>query len=353
MQGKVKWYHVATGGIMVGLPWILFKHYQHKKRNALNSDKKNENNKQFYLIRSGITTISFASIVGLMQTYYPANFVFSQLFNQWKWKILEMTFVADKYYESRDIQSAWQCIVSANIIPSRISFKVSDQNKTRMNCLFQFMEMGFNCGVLYLLHHVLNAPGLDAPALPKIYKILAISTFQMTYFPIQSNLLLWLFGLIMGNKVNIRYCYKFPLLSGSMTTFWRERWSVHIGEALRDLVYIPLGGKQNRIISTLSVFSLNALDHMFLFWLVSGGTKWCFEGFSLSFMVLGIGSFVDMKLLQYKKEKKKNMIDVWRYGIMVATLIGQSYVSWGKTWDNDAILANYSIQKKMDRKQYK
>eukprot|EP01084_Bolivina_argentea_P286797 492039_1 len=336
----MKWYHATTGGIMIGLPWILFKHSQRKIKSEDDDAKRN---KHFYIIRSGITTLSFASIVSLMQIYYPSNFLFAQLFNQWKWKILEMTFGAHKYYESRNITHSLQAIISANIIPSRISFKKSDHNQTRKNCFFQLMEMGFNCSVLYLLHKILNQPHLDGPKLPKIYKIAAITTFQMTYFPIQSNLLLCLFGLLMGNKVNIGYCYQFPLSSTSLTCFWREKWSVHIGEALRDLIYIPLGGKKNRIISTLSVFGINALDHMFLFWLVSGGKKWNFEGFSLSFIVLGIGSLIDMKLSKYKS----TMMNPLRYALMITTLIGQHFISWGKTWDNEAILAKYSIQNKI------
>lgn len=85
-------------------------------------------------------------------------------------------------------------------------------------------------------------------------------------------------GKIMG--FNLMENFEYPLISKSITEFWR-RWHISLGSWFRDYVYIPLGGSRvkpaRRYMNILIVWMLTGLWH---------GAAWNFVIWGLYFAVL-------------------------------------------------------------------
>ena len=79
----------------------------------------------------------------------------------------------------------------------------------------------------------------------------------------------------MGRMAGFHYDenFNYPLMSGSITEFWR-RWHISLGSFFRDYVYIPLGGNRvpfgRMILNMFVVWALTGIWHggswNFLFW---------------------------------------------------------------------------------------
>ena len=167
--------------------------------------------------------------------------------------------------------------------------------------------------------------------------------------PYYNNMLSIIAGLIFGQRINIRYCYSYPLLSSNLKEWWK-RWSIHVGEPLRNYVYIPLGGKQYPFFATSMVFLLNGADHILLAGMINGG-NYPWIGYLKSFTIISIGTVIDMLLHSYflKGKNKSNdniMVKALRYGIMWATMIGQVSWSWDEVMPMSERMQQYSIENK-------
>ena len=80
--------------------------------------------------------------------------------------------------------------------------------------------------------------------------------------------------------------FDYPLVSASITEFWRK-WHMTLSSFFRDYVYIPLGG--NRVSKCRHIFNL------FVVWLLTG----LWHGASWNFILWGIYFFVFLTLEKY------------------------------------------------------
>lgn len=105
-------------------------------------------------------------------------------------------------------------------------------------------------------------------------------------------------GLMFGFKFLENFNY--PLISSSVTEFWR-RWHISLSSWFRDYVYIPLGGNR--------VGKLKWLRNIFIVWFLTGfwhGASWNFILWGLYFGIilviekLYIGKYIEKtKILKY------------------------------------------------------
>ena len=305
--------------------------------------------------------------MGLFYTYYPkitANtpdeqkgpivgitFVSSMLINQWKWKMFEMMFSGKEFFYKNNITKSWQVILNAMTIPSRMDFNASNtkETNTRMNAILHLLEsLGFG-GIIYLVNkYILMHPDIDIPKLPiPIQAALNLPVFLGV--PIIMNSLSIIAGLIFGQRVNIRYCYSYPLSALNLKEWWKT-WSIHVGEPLRNYVYIPLGGRKYPLFATSMVFLINGVDHVLLAGMINGG-NYPWVGYAKSFAVISIGTAADMFLHSYfvKNKKKTNgtmIVNALRYVLMWSTMIGQVVWSWDQVFPHSESMEPYSIENK-------
>ncbi len=86
----------------------------------------------------------------------------------------------------------------------------------------------------------------------------------------------------MGRMLGFRFLenFNYPLISGSITEFWR-RWHMSLGTWFRDYVYIPMGGNR--------VSRLKWLRNITVVWFLTGlwhGAEWNFVIWGLYFALL-------------------------------------------------------------------
>lgn len=91
--------------------------------------------------------------------------------------------------------------------------------------------------------------------------------------------------------------FNYPLISGSITEFWR-RWHMSLSGFFKDYVYIPLGGSKCSKIKTIR--------NIFIVWLLTG----LWHGSSWNFIIWGIYFFVFLIIekLILKKYLKNGLI---------------------------------------------
>ena len=132
--------------------------------------------------------------------------------------------------------------------------------------------------------------------------------------------------MILGDCINIRYCYSHPYLSLNLRQFWK-RWSLHVGEPLANYVYIPFGGNKNPWFSSLMVFFINGLDHIG-FAAILDDFKWDDKYIKIgkAFAILGGGTMLDSFLYVNFVKNKQNacVANVLRFVLMYAIIIGQA-----------------------------
>lgn len=78
---------------------------------------------------------------------------------------------------------------------------------------------------------------------------------------------------------NFKENFDHPLVSPSVTTFWR-RWHMSLSSFFRDYIYIPLGGNR--------VSKIKHIRNIFIVWLLTGlwhGASWNFVAWGLYFFV--------------------------------------------------------------------
>lgn len=93
----------------------------------------------------------------------------------------------------------------------------------------------------------------------------------------------------MGQMCGLNYKenFNYPLISRSMTEFWR-RWHISLSSFFRDYLYIPLGGSR--------CSKLKQLRNLFVVWFLMGlwhGASWNYVMFGLYFgLLLAVGKFI-------------------------------------------------------------
>lgn len=107
--------------------------------------------------------------------------------------------------------------------------------------------------------------------------------------------------------------FRYPLISGSVSEFWR-RWHITLGAWFRDYVYIPMGGNR--------VSMVRWIRNVLVVWLFTGlwhGAGWNFIVWGLLFAVLLVFEKGIRKLYERKKSFPKIMVTGTRhiYVIMV------------------------------------
>lgn len=139
------------------------------------------------------------------------------------------------------------------------------------------------------------------------YWLVAIGfTFQIYYdFSGYSDMAIGL-GRMFG--FNFKENFNYPLISKSITEFWR-RWHMSLSSFFRDYVYIPLGGNRGNFIKTLR--------NIFIVWFLTGmwhGASWNFVFWGLYFFV-----FLMIEKLFLKKYLKNGFFS--RFYTIVVILI--------------------------------
>eukprot|EP01084_Bolivina_argentea_P289765 497636_1 len=330
--------------IVTGLPIFLFynsrKQPQYKLTQSIDENK--ESTKPIkaiispdkgLLIRCTATTTSFAAILGLLYKLYPRpdspngqfiNFSLCSWIFHWNAIMIEMTLSGPQYFSSRNITKIWQVLLSSNQ-HWRIRFITHPSNHTRRNALYQLLDYAIH-GIFGITTYLyLTSSYIDTSTLSVISKSIAMNFYILATLPISAGLISTIFALIFGDNINVRYCYDSPLKSTSMETFWK-RWSLQIGEPLRDYVYIPLGGKRNGSIAVCMSFLANALAHSYLFGIITRGNDLHLVGYLKCFSVVSVGTLIDMMLKRY--DNSSTFMSILRYGLMLTTLIGQLAVPW-------------------------
>ena len=78
-------------------------------------------------------------------------------------------------------------------------------------------------------------------------------------------LLVW----IVLNGIEVEEMLCLPYLATSLGDFWGKRWNVLMSKLFKEMVYVPMGGKDNPIKATIASFSAAALFHEYVLF-VSG-----------------------------------------------------------------------------------
>lgn len=104
--------------------------------------------------------------------------------------------------------------------------------------------------------------------------------------------------------------FNYPLISGSLTEFWR-RWHMTLGSWFRDYVYIPLGGNRVGIVKWIR--------NILIVWMLTGiwhGAGWNFVVWGLFFGVLLMVEKLGAGIHENSLAQKKNFASVLWKGIM-------------------------------------
>lgn len=380
--------YVATGAVIIGLPVFLFKQSKSHVSDDSTSDgydvskedKKSRRQrnisfmpicKEGLLPRAFVTGISVAGVFSLFYLKYPQineetmsesekgaimgiRFLSSLIIQNWKWKMFEMTMSGKDFFIRNNIRHSWQAILSSIIEPSRLSFNNnSDSNKyneessananikkvsTRKDAFLHLLELLGYGGLLFLIQNkIINNPEINVKELGLASKYLLMMSLSLPVV-ITNNILSVLTGIILGDRVNVRYCYDKPFLSLNLRDFWK-RWSIQIGEPLMNYFYFPMGGKKHAIFASFIAFGINGLDHIWYGGMLEGKGNYPWYSQGSAFGVLWIGTSIDSLLHSYlfskkQKEKQKQKSDgtsftsiavkMARYVLLWATLVGQT-----------------------------
>ncbi len=117
--------------------------------------------------------------------------------------------------------------------------------------------------------------------------------------------------------------FRYPLISGSITEFWR-RWHITLGSWFRDYVYFPLGGSRTS--------SLKHIRNLLVVWMLTGlwhGASWSFVVWGLYFAVLLI---IEKKAVLRLTERHKPL----RYLYVVPAIL-VSFVIFSSADNSSAI----------------
>ena len=317
-------HYIATGAVMVGLPLWLFKQSMSSVEDNEIIDEKDRKmprltymkiQRKGLLTRIFVSSTCYAAIMSLYFYKYPntaiTRFIALTIIDQWKWKMIEMTMSGKEFFTKKNIKKSWQAILSGNITVARIDFNKINISNTRQTAFLYLMESLGMAAFLYYMHNK-SGKNVDKYAVKVAENMLPIFT-----------------GLILGDIINIRYCYYRPFLALNWRQFWK-RWSIHIGEPLRNYVYIPFGGNKNPIISSLMVFIVNGLDHIG-FAAILNEFKYDPNYISIAkvFAVVGGGTILDGLLYSYfvkPKKEKSIFVSGLRFLLMYSTFIAQAIV---------------------------
>ncbi len=121
------------------------------------------------------------------------------------------------------------------------------------------------------------------------YFLVAISfTLQIYYdFSGYSDMAIGL-GKMFG--FNFPENFNYPLISSSITEFWR-RWHISLSSFFKDYVYIPLGGNRHGLIKTIC--------NLLIVWLLTG----LWHGASWNFLLWGLYFFIFLVIEKYFLKK--------------------------------------------------
>lgn len=146
-------------------------------------------------------------------------------------------------------------------------------------------------------------------------------TFQIYYdFSGYSDMAIGL-GKMFG--FNFKENFNYPLISSSVTEFWR-RWHMSLSSFFKDYVYIPLGGSRCTLIKTIR--------NIFIVWLLTG----IWHGASWNFIIWGIYFFILLIIEKlFLKKYLKNGIFSHIYTFVVILI---SFVIFNVTDINSLIL---------------
>ena len=232
-----------------------------------------------------------------------------------------MAFYGDEYFTSQNMETNWKVILDSNI-NSIITFTQNDDNgnklSTRKQALYRFCEFGTYGLLMHGIKKILSNPKINFDEIPFAIRVSILSISVMSTMSIQTCLIPAIFGIILGNKIKIKYSYEMPILSTNLRSFWK-RWSVKIGDSLKNLIYKPLNGG---IIGISALFTINMFDHYWLSYMVKQKTNYI-RGWSMVFTTFGIGTFIDIHLSNYQKKqtKQNKLIPFVRYGLLITTVI--------------------------------
>ena len=121
----------------------------------------------------------------------------------------------------------------------------------------------------------------------------------------------------LGRMFGFRFLenFNFPLMSGSVTEFWR-RWHISLGTWFRDYLYIPLGGSRSSS-KARRIFNLAVV------WLLTG----LWHGANFTFILWGMlhGLVIILERLTGmlgKIEKSRGWSVIWRIVTLLTVMLG-------------------------------
>lgn len=109
--------------------------------------------------------------------------------------------------------------------------------------------------------------------------------------------------------------FRYPLISGSVSEFWR-RWHITLGAWFRDYVYIPMGGNR--------VSMARWIGNVLVVWLFTGlwhGAGWNFIVWGFLFAVLLVFEKGVRKLYERKKSLPKMMVMGMRHIYVIVVVL--------------------------------
>lgn len=144
--------------------------------------------------------------------------------------------------------------------------------------------LSLTAGLSYLvLSYAWNILSVDTDGLFIMIKVVYLGLVFLTvlyfYFSLVTG-----FSYLMGIYLPDNFP-KNPYLAPSISEFWR-RWNATVMRALRDIVYIPMGGRDRRTLAVFATFTVSALWHVYMY--IEPGTVYSIYWFG----VWGLYSFV-------------------------------------------------------------
>jgi len=109
---------------------------------------------------------------------------------------------------------------------------------------------------LFFFNHAISytcSKGYCVSALPFLVRG-AISGIQLSLcFQSLTDLSLTFFGFLFPD-IYLEDVFKYPILSCSPREFWSKRWNLVIQRYICKIMYIPLGGKNNKTVATIAIY---------------------------------------------------------------------------------------------------
>jgi len=147
------------------------------------------------------------------------------------------------------------------ISPAEVSFNVNPKDVQKQT-LVRLIRGSIHLCALITYNQILHYTTAIYPTatLPFLFRGILAGLQLSLCFQALTDLALALFGYVFPD-IYLEDVFKYPILSESPREFWSKRWNLVIQKYIFKLVYIPMGGKHNKLLALLVIYLAVGLLH--------------------------------------------------------------------------------------------